>query len=236
MSNAELRAKALSKIKDKNFSLVSVFTYTLAALTLLAGDITGIPAVDVLISLAAGFIASIFCAAGHIRVAMGIWRQGKGGFRDMAGCITDMNTLRRHALPCVVYSAALVIFRHVTLSGDIVIAIISGIIAFMLHILACYGCYAVELTPDLPPLAAFGEGVGAALRSIGRILEMKFITGWWIAAIIAFTLYIFSISNLTPAIMGLIMFLILLIIRWMIGSFIALAEAGLARKILSNED
>ena len=235
MSNKELRVKALSKIKHDNFSGLSAAAYAIAALPLLLGDITGIKLADIAITFAAAFIAALFCAAGYVRVAMGRWRFTKGGFRDLACCFTEWNTFVRSALPCAVYAGMITVFRHVVMTGGWITAAIVGVCLIFVHLFVSYALYGCELCPEKGPIKAAMTGVATAVKGMGAILEMKIYVYWWIAGLIAIIMYC-CISGKQPGfITALIVFLVVLIPRWMVGAYIALCEAGLARTLFKQE-
>lgn len=235
MDNKELRGKALGRIKERNFSFVSATAYFLAALTLLAGDITGIYALDIAITFVFGFVMAQFSAAGYVRVAMGMWRQGKGGFKALAAGFTSIRVFARTALPCAAYALLLTVFRHVVLGRAWYVSLIAGAAVFIGHIFVSYALYGCELKSDKPALSACTEGVKVAARGLGRILEMKLNNYWWIALIIAFTIYVSFVGGQQGFIVALITFLVGLVLRWMVGAYIALAEAGLARTLFKQE-
>jgi len=229
MGNSELRMKALAKVKDKNFSVLSAAAYAIAALALLAADITGIMLLDAAIMLLVSLAVGLISGAGYIKVSMGMWRQAKGGFGELFSCYSSLDAIKRGALPAGVYAVMLMLFRYGVLSGIWYIALVSGIVCIVLHIAASWGGYAIEFESGSCPVKAFGNGLKLAVKNAGRILEMKAYLYWWIAAAVAVTIVLCS-GSLSGPFMALVVFLVGLVCRWMVGAFIALAEAGLARE------
>lgn len=231
MKNSELRVKALGKVKDHNFSLVSVAAFAMAAVPLLMADVTGIVAADLLISFAVSFIVGIAGAQGYAHVAMGIWRQGNGGFKALFSGFTGLKRLKASLLPAAVYAAMLVIFRNFVLTDVWYVALAGGIAVIALHTALTYGCFGVEMQPDICPVRAFCGGVARAARRIGRIAGMRLSCFWWIAAVLAVTFWLCVRGGLALIITALVIFLVALVCRWMVGAFVALCEAGLAREM-----
>jgi len=230
VNNAELRIKALAKVKDKNFSVLSSVAYAIAAVSLLLGDITGILAIDALIMLAAGFLAGLVSAAGYAKVSMGIWMMNKGGFSELFSCYKSKEALKRGALPAGAYALMLTVLRLGVLSGVWYAAVISGLVCIALQIIAFWGGYVIAIEEKNCPVKAFVSGLKLAVNNIVRVIGMKLYLYWWIAAVIAAAAALCINYALPGAFTGLVVFLVGLVCRWMVGAFIALAEAGLARE------
>lgn len=234
MNNAELRTKALAKVKDKNFSVLSAVAFVFPAATMFFGDITGILAVDMLIMFIVSLAAGLAGGAGYCRVSMGMWRMVKGGFPELFSFYKSRDGLKRGALPAFTYAVMLMVFRYGVLGGVWYAAVISGIVCIALHIAASWGAYVIEIEEKNCPVKAFLNGVKLAVKNIGRIMEMKIYLYWWMAAVVAIAIVLCNGRELPGVMTGLIVFLLGFAFRWMIGAFIALAEAGLAREAYRN--
>lgn len=231
MYNSELRLKALAKVKDHNFSLVSAASFALAVIPLLMADVTGMPAADLGISFATGLVVGIAGAQGYARVAMGIWRQNKGGFRELFSGFTSLRRLKASLAPAAIYSAMLMLLRYFVLPGSWYAALAAMAGVAVLHTVLVYGCFGVEMQPDICPLRAFAGGVARAFRKFPSVLEMRLNCFWWIAAALGIALFFCLRAGLARILTVLIVFLVALVCRWMVGAFIALCEAGLAREM-----
>lgn len=231
MTNSELYTKALAKVKDKNFSVASALTYTIAAIPLLAADITGFIWADLAIMYVVCFCAGLISSYGYAKLAMERFRYTQGGFRELFTCYTSVDELKRGALPAAVYAVMLMLFRYGVLSGVWYAAVFAGIACILLHIAAGWGSYMILMESDNCPVKEFGRGIDLAARSLARIIAVKAYLYWWIAAAIAVTLVLCGTRPLPGIFVGLIVFLVGLVCRWMVGAFIALTEAGLAREV-----
>ena len=230
ISNADVRNKALAKVKDKNFSVLSATAYAIAAVPLLAADITGILAVDMIIMFIVSFAAGLVSCSGYTKVAMGRWRQAQGGFRELFGCYASAGELKRGALPAGVYAVMLMLFRYGVTGRSWYAAVIAGVACIMLHIIASWGGYVIAIEKDNCPVKSFMNGVNLAARNAGSIIAMKAYLYWWIAVVIAITVVLCNTNPLPGVFTGLIIFLVGLVCRWMVGALIALSEAGQARE------
>lgn len=231
MNNSEIRMKALAKAKDHNFSLAAAFTYFLMGAALLAGDITGIAAADTAISAAACFIVALICGPGYVHVSMETWRQGR---RNFSGLFYGFRNFRRAALPAAAYAAMLMIFRFIVLGNEWYFALIAGAGCIVLNLLAVWAAYGAEIYDDGKPVKAALAGVSALIGNIGRVIEMRAYLWWWIAAVMGAALWICDSSGLFSILTALVVFLVGLVCRWMVGAFVALSEAGLARNVMKQ--
>ncbi len=234
MDNAELRVKALAKVKDKNFPVLSAVAYAIGAATLLFADVTGIMALDIVIALILGSATGLIACSGYAKVGMDMWRHKKGDFPELFSCYKSLEALKRGALPAATYAAMLVVLRYGVLSGVWYAALISGVICIMLQLMAFWGAYMTEMEEQECPVKTYVKGIRLAWKNIVSIIGMKVYLYWWMAAIIGIAVWLSVSKGLPPVMTGLIVFLLGFVLRWMIGAFIALAEAGLAREAYRN--
>ena len=229
MNNSEIRVKALAKAKDYNFSLSSAFTYFLMGVALLAGDVTGIPAADAAISAVIAVIVGLICGPGYVHLGMEAWRHGKKNF---SGLFYGFKNIGRALIPGLCYAAMLLVFRFLVLGSAWYVALAAGVVCVALNLIATWAAYGTEINEDMPAIKAALEGVVAMAKNIGRVAEMRGYLYWWIAAVMGGVLWICEASGLYSILTALVVFLVGLVCRWMVGAFVALAEAGLARNIM----
>lgn len=236
MNNSQLREKALgkAKVKIKGLTGASIIAYLCMALTLLAGDIAGNMLLNIAVELAAGFVLSLIAMAGYKRVGLTAWRQSRAAYADLAGCFTGGKTLIKGALPALITSIALTLVRQLAFGEKWYMAVIAGAAAVILYIFAAYICYAGEMDENAGAGAAIVSGVSAAVRNMGRILEMLFMLYWWVAAALAATVVICRLSGLSDAPTTMVTFLVGFVLCYLIASYNALAEAGLGREIFKK--
>lgn len=229
MNNSEIRIKALAKAKDYNFSAAGAFTYFIMGIVLLAGDVTGIYIADIAISAAVAFIASLICGPGYVHVAMETWRQGKKNF---SGLFFGFRNFSRAAFPAAIYATMLLVFRFLVLGRKWYVALIFGIVALALNLVATWAAYGAELSRNENGPISAADGIMCLFKNIGRAVEMRAYVYWWIAAFMGAVLWICDASGLHAILTALVVFLSGLVCRWMVGAFNALCEAGLARNLM----
>ena len=103
--------------------------------------------------------------------------------------------------------------------------------ARMLAGCAMYGMNVLE--GNLPQAAARGLQVG--MKHFGQILEMEIRLYWWHAAVIAGTVLLCGACGAGGLATGLILLTEGAVLRYLVGSYNALAEAGLFRTLLAGE-
>ena len=230
MTNEELRVKALAKVKDKNFPVLSAVAYAIGAVTLIFADVTGIVALDIAIAMILGFATGLIACSGYAKVGMDMWRHKQGDFPELFSCYKSLETMKRGALPAATYALMLVVLRYGVLSGVWYVALIAGVVCVLLQMMAFWGAYMTEMEDGECPVKTYARGVKLAWKNIGRIIGMKVYVYWWMAGIVGVAVWLCISNELPPVMSGLIVFLLGFVLRWMIGAFIALAEAGVARE------
>ena len=231
MNNADLRKKALSKVKIKNLTFQVVLSYLLVAASMLTADLTGNALLNLLLLFAAAFAASLFGFSGRIRVSVSGWRQGKAEYRDFF-CRTAPVRDFCGAIP---YAVLLVLFRYFVIGAE---TIYEGMLVFalllVLYMFACYGAYSLVLQPAKSIGEAYREGLAMAARNLGRIAGHMAVLHWWTFAVCGGIFWACKAGKMNDMAIASVLFFCVLMLRWAIGSFNNLAEAGLARKLFEE--
>ena len=233
MTNGEICKKAFSKVKVKHLTAMSVISYGMAAVSLLGRDWTGSGALDLLIGLALGTAVCLGAFCGMNRVSMTAWRSGKAEYAEFFGGYTP-GGFARCILPAVIGGMMLTLMRRFVLGGSWWLALITAAVLCVARILAGCAMYGMNvLEGNLPQAAARGLQVG--MKHFGQILEMEIRLYWWHAAVIAGTVLLCGACGAGGLATGLILLTEGAVLRYLVGSYNALAEAGLFRTLLAGE-
>ena len=82
---------------------------------------------------------------------------------------------------------------------------------------------------------AAARGLQVGMKHFGQILEMEIRLYWWHAAVIAGTVLLCGACGAGGLATGLILLTEGAVLRYLVGSYNALAEAGLFRTLLAGE-
>ncbi len=181
-----------------------------------------------LIGLALGTAVCLGAFCGMNRVSMTAWRSGKAEYAEFFGGYTP-GGFARCILPAVIGGMMLTLMRRFVLGGSWWLALITAAVLCVARMLAGCAMYGMNvLEGNLPQAAARGLQVG--MKHFGQILEMEIRLYWWHVAVIAGTVLLCGACGASGLATGLI-----LLTEGAVGSYNALAEAGLFRTLLAGE-
>lgn len=236
MKNADIRTRALSKMKSKiaNLSAFVVIVFVVQRALGLMGGITGTA-----LNIALGVIVHIVTAlltAGLSKVAIQSWREGAARWSDVVICFRD----RRYLL-CGLYGGMLAALLG--LAGDLAYIFGNAIVGYIAEALTgwaaavCTGyiVFAADIFEKDAPLDAAKRGMRTLMGNMARIMQMEINLYWWIvAAMVAIFLFCGVLGGVGAIPLRFILFVAMGILKWAIGGYIALCEAGLARTLMKN--
>ena len=239
MTNAEIRKKALSKVKVKNLTFLAVLSYAFHFFAQFARSVTGDRLTDALIVAGAGLFLSLAVPAGLVRISMTAWRQNEAKFGAyFAYFYRPRLLLRGFALGVAGAAGETGIYL---LSMGVVEASISpwlAVPAIVVLVPAGFAWlflyFALELQPDMGLFPALGQGFRVIFSNLGRILRMEFSLLWWVVLVYLAALAISMASGLGGAALNAVTSLVALLLTWLIGSHVCLGNAGLAREIFKD--
>ena len=245
MTNAEIRKKALSKIKVKNLTFLAVIAYVLSWFSQFARGVTGDFFTDTALGAGVALVLSLIFPAGLSRVSMSAWRQSEARFVSLFEYLFRPRLVLRGlalGLVAIVYRIVMalittdaVLARIDALPGNGLWLLPVGVLALVpLLFLWIFLYFALELQPEAALGVALARGFAGAIRNLGRILLMELSLLWWVALIWIGALAIAIFSGLTGAALNAVISLVALVLTWMIGSYVCLANAGLAREIFKS--
>jgi hypothetical protein len=245
MNNADIRKKALSKVKVKNLTLLAVISYLFYWLSQFASGVTGNFATDAAIGAGVALLFSLFFPAGLARASMSAWRQGEARFVMLFEYLFRPRLLVR-GLVLGLAAAAFRLVMAFLFAGDTLARIDAlpgnglwllavGVVAVIpLLFLWIFLYFALELQPEAGLGAALAHGLSVAAKNLGRILLMEFSLLWWVALIWLGALVVSMLSELAGAALNAVTSLVAAALTWMIGAYVCLANAGLAREIYKS--
>lgn len=245
MTNPEIRKKALSKVRVRHLTFLVVISYALLWLSRLTRGLTGNALMDAAIGGGVALVLSLIAPAGLARASMTAWRHGEAKFAPFFGSFYRPRLfLRGVALGLVV---ALYRFCLSFLLTEKVFTSLSSLpgqglwifpIAFVVLVPFLFAWlflyFASELMPDVRFGAVLARGVSVIVHNIGRILKMELALLWWIALALFATVAISMLSGLVSPTLDVVMLLVSLTLTWMIGAYVCLANAGLARELFKS--
>ena len=233
MTNGEICKKAFSKVKVKRLTAMSVISYAMAAAALLGMDLTGTAALDLLIGLILGTAVCLGAFCGMNRVSMTAWRSGKAEYADFFQGYTPRG-IGRSLLPALIGGMMLTLVRRLVLGSSGYLALVTVAVLCVVRMLAGCALYAMELSQESGYRAA-AQGLQLGIKHFGQILAMEIRLYWWHAGVIAGTLLLCSASGTGGLATGLIVLTEGAVLRYLVGSYNALAEAGLFRTLMAGE-
>lgn len=239
MTNADIRKKALAKVKVKNLTFLAVLSYALHFFAQFARGVTGAALPDALIVAGAGLVLSLAVPAGLVRASMTAWRQNEAKFGTYFGSFFRPRLLPRGlalgAAGAAVEFGAYFLLLGV-LGGRVSLWLAVPVIALLVPAgfawLFLY--FALELQPDAHLLPALRRGIRVILKNLGRILLMELSLLWWVALTYLAALAIALASGLRGAALNAVTSLVALVLTWLIGAYVCLGNAGLAREIFKD--
>lgn len=236
MTNAEIRRKALSKVKVKNLTTLAFLSAVALWLAQLTRGIGANPLSDAAIQAGAAVVVSLLFPAGLTRVSMGAWRQNEAKFSAFFSFLYRPRLFLRGLLLGLVAGAWRLGFS-LLLTGPALARILSlpgrgiwllplaaAVLAPLLF-LWIFLYFALELG------SGFRLGLRTAFQNLGRILEMELSLLWWVALVYAAAVAISLSAGLGGAALNAVCALVGISLTWMIGAYVCLANAGLAREI-----
>ncbi len=245
MSNADIRKKALAKVKVKNLTIMAVISGLLIWISQFTWGLTGDGPVDAAIAGGAALLVSLVFPAGLLKAAMTAWRQGEARFSTFFACffrprpLLGALTLGFVAGLCRVLLSLLltdaVFARLDPLPGHgLWVFLVGAALLLPLFFVWLFLYFALALQPEAGLFAALGRGLSVAFKNLGRILGMELSILWWVALVWIGAVVISMLSGLGGAALNAVASLVALMLTWMIGSYVCLANAGLAREIFKN--
>ncbi len=245
MMNAEVRKKALTKVKVKNLTFLAVLSYVFYWLSQFARGATGDVLRDALIGAGTALVLSLFFPAGLARASMTAWRQNEARFSTYFASFYRPRALVR-ALALGVVAAVFrfclsylltdaVLLRFDALPGHGLWLLAIAVILFVPLLFAWFFLYfALELQPEIGLGKALARGMRVIVQNGVRILTMEFVILWWVVLAYAAAVVISIASGLGGAVLNAVTSLIALVLTWMIGAYVCLVNAGLAREIFKD--
>lgn len=245
MTNAEIRAKALSKVKVKNLTFLAVIAYVLSWFSQFARGVTGAFFTDAVLGAGVALVLALIFPAGLARASMSAWRQGEARFASLFEPLYRPRLLVRGlalGLAAAAYRLLMsflvtdaVLARIDALPGNGLWLLAVGVLALVpLLFVWIFLSFALELQPEAALGAALARGFSVTIQNLGRILLMELALLWWVALVWIGALAIAIFSGLTGAALNAVTTLVALVLTWMIGSYVCLANAGLAREIMKS--
>ena len=232
MNSAELRKKALGKVKIKNLTFQVILSYLLVAASMLTADLTSNAAVNLLLLFVATLAASLFGFSGRIRVSVSGWRQGKAEYGDYFSRTASMRSL----CAAVPNAALLTVFRKFVLDVETVYeSLLIFAVLLVLYVFVSYGAYSLMLNPEKKIGEAYRDGLTVAARNLGQIVAHMAVLHWWTFAVSGGILWACKAGGMKNMAVASVLFFVVLMLRWAVGSFNNLAEAGLARELLKEK-
>ena len=236
MKNSEIRGRALSKVKSQinGLSAIVVVVYVIQKLLGLMSGITG-TALDVALGVVVHIITALL-TAGLARVAIRAWREGKAGWGDMLICFRDRRYLLAGLYGGIIAAVFGVLGDAVYIFGNATAGFAAGAL-FDWAAAACIGyiVYAADLFENIPVLEAARKGMAALTKGIARVVCMEINLYWWIALAMA---VMFAFVGIVGGVSGiplrLVLFITMCVLKWVVGGYIMLCEAGLARTLLKG--
>ena len=236
MNNKEIRGRALSKVKTKMKGLTAIVVvgYLINSVLGLFGSASGSVVMTIV-----GVIANIaiaFITAGVAKVGMQAWREGNVQWRDLFICFRT----RRYLL-CGLYggmfSASFGVLAGLVgmLLGNSAGQAASTILGVAATLCTSYIVYAADLFEKKEPLAMAKLGVKTLFKNLGRVIGMLLnLYGWIIIVLVILFLFFAVVGGVVGVPLYLVLFAVQVMIKWAIGSYIVLSEAGLGRTLLKG--
>lgn len=245
MTNADIRKKALSKVKVKNLTLLAVLSYVFSWLSQFALGLTGDPYADAAVAAGVALVLSLIFPAGLVRASMSAWRKGEARFGDLFAYLYRPRLLLRglalgltaaacrFCLAMLLTDAALA--RLDALPGHGLWLLVAGVVVLVPLLFAWIFLYfAFELQPEGTLFAALVRGIAVVFQNLGRILLMELSLLWWVALAWLAANAISMLSGLGGAALNAVISLVSLALTWMIGAYVCLGSAGLARELFKE--
>jgi hypothetical protein len=245
MTNADIRKKALSKVKVKNLTLMAVLSGLLIWISQFASGLTGAAPTDAVLAAGTALLVSLVFPGGLAQAAMTAWRQNEARFSTFFSCFFRPRFLLgglvlglAAALCRVLLSLLLtdaVLARLDPLPGHgLWVFFIGAALLVPLFFVWLFLYFALALQPEENIFAALGRGLSVALKNLGRILLMELSILWWVALAWIGAVAVSMLSGLGGAALNAVASLVALMLAWMIGSYVCLVNAGLAREIFKS--
>lgn len=245
MTNADIRKKALSKVKVKNLTIMAVLSGLLIWISQFVGGLTGDVPTDAVIAGGAALFVSLVFPAGLTQAAMTAWRQNEARFSTFFACFFRPRlmlgglVLGLAAGLCRILLSLLltdaVFARLDPLPGHgLWVFLVGAVLLVPLFFVWLFLYFALALQPEAGLLAALGRGLSVALKNLGRILGMELSILWWVALVWIGAVVISMLSGLGGAALNAVASLVALVLAWMIGAYVCLVNAGLAREIFKS--
>jgi hypothetical protein len=230
MKNAEIRARALSKMKNKiaGLSAIVVIVY-------IVQKALGMLAQNLLLSVAVN-MATVFLSAGLARVAMRAWREGKALWSDLAVCFRERRYLLIGLYGCVL-AAVFGVLKFVVYSfaGNLAGSAAAIVLDWAAALCTGYMVFAADILENHSPLKAALAGLGTLMKNIGRVILMEISLYWWIVLAMAIMFLFFGVvGGVSGTTLMIILFVAMAVLKWVIFGYIVLCEAGLARTLLKK--
>jgi len=236
MNNKEIRARALAKMKNKIAGLTAIVmvAFIIDNVLGLFSNMTG-SVLDVLLSVMVRVITSLLMT-GLAKVSMQAWREGNALWSDLFIAFRT----RRYLL-CGLYGG--MISASFSVVGNLVYMLGGGLAANLLDLVlgwagtACtaYIVFAADLFEKKNPLDAAKMGISCLTKNLKRVIGMEFVLYCWIGITVAIMFAFFAIlGGVVGLPLRLVLFVVLGIIRWAVGGYIVLSEAGLGRTLLKG--
>ena len=236
MNNKEIRARALSKVKGQisNLSFIIVISYMLQKILGLFTMATG-TALDVILGVAAHILISLL-TAGTAKVAITAWREGRASWRDLfsgfAGVRMFLCGLYGGVLAAMFGLLSNVIYMF---APEIAGYAASVVLDWAAALCTGYIVFAADLFEKLAPIDAARKGMSVLTKRLARVIKMELNLYWWIIVALAL---VFVLTGVIGGVAGIplrmVLFLVMLALKWAVGAYIALCEAGLARTLMKG--
>ena len=233
MDDRKLRERALTKVKAKisNLTLILVVAFILYALPYLLFGSRGFK--WALVIFAAKFMSLMFTVAGTVYVGVDAWRHSKATWGGFLIAFRSFRPLKALCVPFALTSAFYGFAGVSTLKEALIILLIAWVIEYASRWIAYY----LFLEEDKSPMDCVKGGLSALKANLARIIKMELVLRLWmwiLAALIAVgCYYALNISAVFAAAVGAFF---MASFTYAIGSYNALAQAGLARAIIKGSE